>query len=121
MTDRDKSGRFVKKQEPPVSQPKYPHTEGIYSAIQYKDKQKQKSSNLFLTGTVIVALFLALALGLFLGMESTKNPNISNNATMKQYNQALILNTQKELIGQIIDYEIMYGSGSVRWNVGVDF
>jgi len=118
MTDRDEKGRFVKKQEP---QPKYTHTEGYYQTPSHEDKQGAKLPNLALAGIVIVALLTAFCLGAYLGVESAKNPTLGTNATMKQYNQAQILNTQKELIGQIIDYEIMYGSGSVRWNVGVDF
>lgn len=110
MTERDEKGKFIRKRGVPTNNNKAtkPHEPKHYTE--------------FLIFMVIVSLVLGIAIGVIINSTYFgSNPSIATNQTAKENGREQILDMEKTMITQIIDYQIKYGTDSVQWNIGIFF
>jgi hypothetical protein len=76
----------------------------------------------------ITILFMVTFLGAYVaGFEQgivVQNQNQTINGIAKtpiEYDRAQIMDTEKKLMGQIMDYQIQYGSNTISWSLNVNF
>ena len=116
MADRDSTGRFIPKKQPlltPKPASPFTHRSGTTNP-------DRKAVGVALI--IILLMGMMLILGMLLGSEfSNNNQSAAINQSARSYNQDQILSSEKELVNQIIDYEIKYGTRSVTWGVNVQF
>lgn len=86
-----------------------------------KETTPPKKPNYHLVGQLLfIGIFCAVVFGTIGYQWGYKNGQIEQNSTLAS-EQAKILDSQKVIIGQIMDYQIKHGSNTVQWGVNVNF
>lgn len=111
MAERDEKGRFKRKEITVSPPPRYVPRMGV----------TKENVRMMIAFGLIVCFVSGLVFGLMITQAFGKEMTNPSNTTPQQEQQAQLLNTEKELVSKIIDYEIKYGTGSVSWGVNVQF
>lgn len=114
MAERDEKGRFKPKEITVSPPPRYVPRMGV-------TKENVTVRRMMIAFGLIACLVSGIVFGLMITQAFGKEMTNPSNTTPQQEQQAQLLNTEKELVSKIIDYEIKYGTGSVSWGVNVQF
>jgi hypothetical protein len=80
-------------------------------------------STFFIVAVALILVIVAYGAGYTQGI-ADQNQNQTINGIMKtpmEYDRAQIMETEKKLMGQIMDYQVVYGSNTVSWSLNVNF